>query len=104
MLDDLADAKSLLAITIPDPDQPQETSRYIICGPCAQPDIPVGRWTRASIAYDVRRKKRVLLKDSWRVLQDDIAPEGEVYAKLHQHDVPNIPYCSHAGDVGDDTS
>jgi hypothetical protein len=102
-LDDLAGAQSLLAITMPDPDQPQETSRYIICGPCAKPDIPAGRWTRTSIAYDVRRKKRVLLKDSWRVLLDDITPEGEVYAKLYQHSVPNIPYCSRAGDVGDVT-
>jgi hypothetical protein len=32
-LSDLADAKSLLTITIPDPDQLQESSTYIICGP-----------------------------------------------------------------------
>lgn len=34
---------------------------------------------------------------------DDITSEREVYAKLHQRSVPNIPYCSHAGDVSDDT-
>ncbi|KAI9444414.1 hypothetical protein BJY52DRAFT_1194324 [Lactarius psammicola] len=100
-LGDLADAKSLLAITIVDPIHHQQSSRYIIRGPYAQPDIPAGRWTRTSIAYDVRRKKRVLLKDSWRVLLEDITPEGEVYATLRQHSVPNIPLCSYAGDVGD---
>lgn len=102
-LADLADTESLLTIDIPDPDLPQKTNRYVISAPYACPDIPVGRWTRTSIAYDVQRKKRVFMKDSWRVLRDDITPEGEVYAKLHQHAVPNIPHCSHAADVGDET-
>src|ERR1700677_1990886 len=56
-----------------------------------------------SIAFDVQRTKHVLLKASWCVLMDDITPEGEVYARLHQHSVPHIPHCSCAGDVGDDT-
>jgi hypothetical protein len=102
-LPDLASAKSLLVITMPDPHQPQETSHYVICGPCARLDIPAGRWTWVSIAYDIQWKKHVLLKDSWRVLLNDITPEGEVYVKLHQHSVPNIPHCSHAGDVGGNT-
>lgn len=103
-LEDFAEAKSrLLTVTIPDPHQPRELHRYVICAPCARPDIPAGRWTRVSIAYDVRRKKRVLLKDSWRVLLDDILPEGDVYTMLHQKSVPNVPHCWPFGDVGDDT-
>ncbi|KAF8261792.1 hypothetical protein EI94DRAFT_1604962, partial [Lactarius quietus] len=47
--------------------------------------------------------KHVLMKDSWQVLLDDITPEGEVYAKLYQHAVPNIPHCLCATDVGDKT-
>jgi hypothetical protein len=99
---DLTDAKSLLAITIPTPAQPQKLHRYIVCGPCAQPDIPKGRWTRVSIAYDSQRKKGVLLKDYWWALQDGFKPEGEVYDLLYRHSVPNIPHCSWAGNVGDD--
>jgi hypothetical protein len=102
-LPDLASAKSLLVITMPDPHQLQETSRYVICVPCARPDIPAGCWTQVSITYDVQQKKHVLLKDSWRVLLNDITPEGEVYVKLHLHSVPNILHCSHTGDVGGDT-
>ena len=101
-LSDLTSAKSLLAVTVADPTDPQQSSRYIVCGPYSRPDIPAGRWTRTSVAYDVRRKKRVLLKDSWRVLLDSVTPEGEIYAKLRQNSVPNIPFCSRAGDVGDD--
>jgi len=34
MLSDLASMKSLLAVTIADPTHPQQSSCYIICGPC----------------------------------------------------------------------
>jgi hypothetical protein len=101
-LADLADIESLLSISIPDPDNPQESSQFIISAPCACPDIPAGRWTWMSIAYDVRRNKCILLKDSWQVILEDITPEGEVYAKLHQHAVPNIPHCLHYTNVGAD--
>ena len=102
-LADLTDTESLLSISIPDQDVLHISSRFIISAPCACPDIPTGRWTWTSIAYDVRRNKCVLLKDSWQVILEDITPEGEVYAKLHQHAVPNIPHCSHFTNVGDDT-
>jgi Fungal protein kinase len=101
MLDDLVDAKSLLAITIQDPSS-LKSSRYIVRGPRAQPNIPAGRWTRTSIAYDVQTHGRVLLKDSWRVLLDDIQPEGAVYRTLEARLVPNIPRCLLSGDVGED--
>lgn len=42
------------------------------------------------------------MKDSWQVLLDDIAPEGHIYDILNQKNVPNVPRCSRAGDVGDD--
>jgi hypothetical protein len=93
---ELAKEKSFLAVEISD-------QRYIICGPKSRPYIPVGRWTRTSFAYDIERKRRVFLKDSWRVLMDDIQPEGEIYERLHQNNVPNIPLCLVAGDIGDDT-
>ena len=82
-LSDLADAKSLLTITIPDPDQLQESSTYVIPAPSAQPDILTGHWTWTSIAYNVQRNMYILLKDSWQVLLEDVTPEGKVYARLH---------------------
>jgi len=54
-------------------------NRYIICPPMSRPRIPVGRWTRPSIAFDIRNKRRVFLKDSWRVLLEDGKPEGVIY-------------------------
>jgi|SRR6266702_7548257 len=103
MLSDLASMKLLLAVTIADPTHLQQLSHYIICGPCTRPDILAGHWTWMSVTYDVQRKKHVLLKDSWQVLLDSVTPEGEIYAKLHQNSVPNIPFCLCTGDVGDNT-
>jgi hypothetical protein len=101
---ELANETRLLAITIPDGSQrpgPPGSSRYIIPRPHARPILPIGRFTRASIAYDVERNKLVLLKDSWRLLIDSVTPEGEVYAKLSNGNVPNVPVCSLACDIGD---
>jgi hypothetical protein len=66
------------------------------------PDIPVGRWTRGSFTYDQHNKRRVFLKDSWHVLLDDVKPEGEIYRLLYEKGVPNIPFFSLAGDVGNE--
>jgi hypothetical protein len=89
-----------LSVTIPVQSR-SKPRRYIISRPRARPYIPAGRWTRTSIAYDVERKKRVFLKDSWRVLVDGIRPEGDVYALLKEKNVPNVPFCSLANDIGD---
>ena len=102
-LEELTNARSLLCLFIPDHSSPScQPSRYIVESPCSRPDIPAGRWTQTSIAYDVERKKRVLLKDSWRVLLDDISPEGEIYSHLHSQSVPYIPHCYRAGDISNE--
>jgi hypothetical protein len=93
---ELADVKSFLAVDISD-------RRYIIQGPEIRPRIPVGRWTRPSFAYGIEEKRRVFLKDSWRVLLPGIKPEGEIYERLRARNVPNIPLCLLASDVDDDT-
>jgi len=98
----LADAEPLLSITMPDLYS-LEPRNFIFPRPCAKPNIPAGRCTRTSIAYDVKDNRRVLLKDSWRVVLDDIEPEGRIYLKLAEKSVPNIPVCVAACDVGEDS-
>lgn len=100
VVDELAKEDSLLLLAIPEPDGGPAPRRYVVSQPRAQPEVPTGRWTRASIAYDVQRNRRVLLKDSWRIAIDDIKPEGVVYNMLHENRVPNVPVCSVANDIG----
>jgi hypothetical protein len=100
---ELNHSEPLLSVNIQD-SRSQESRRFIISRTTSvQNNIPVGRRTRISIAYDVKTAKRVLIKDSWRVLLEGIEPEGEIYAVLHREKVPNIAHCSLAGDVGDET-
>ena len=65
---------------------------FIIPVPKSTPDIPVGRWTRVSFAYDKYNGRRVLLKGSWRVLLENVKPEGEIYRLLHEKKGSQHPF------------
>ncbi|KAJ7730339.1 hypothetical protein B0H16DRAFT_1329939, partial [Mycena metata] len=59
--------------------------------------LPVGRGTRCFIAVDTKTERICLLKDTWRVA--GYHPEGEVYARLKDEAVRNIPNVIVAADV-----
>ncbi|KAJ7276092.1 hypothetical protein B0H12DRAFT_2740 [Mycena haematopus] len=59
---------------------------------------PVGRGTRCFVAVRSDTLQKCLLKDTWRL--DGYHAEHEVYGKLHEHGVPNIPGTLDSGDVG----
>ncbi|KAI0296734.1 hypothetical protein B0F90DRAFT_1636043, partial [Multifurca ochricompacta] len=58
-----------------------------------------GRSTFAYIAFDVESTNLVYLKDFWQTDLPGIQKEGDVYCKLHDAQVPNIPKLGLAGDV-----
>lgn len=95
----------LLVVYVPNPAAGEEPPllQYIIASPSASPWIPVGRWTRTSIGYDIQRKRSIFMKDSWRLAIDGMLKEGDVYSKFKANAVPNVPRCSNSGDIGDDT-
>ncbi|CAL1706669.1 unnamed protein product [Somion occarium] len=59
-----------------------------------------GRATRGYIAYDLREKKAVFLKDTWRLDAQSSHPECEVYKKLKDNDVRFVATALCGGDVG----
>jgi hypothetical protein len=75
------------------------TSYFIVPAPRATPYTPPGRATRVFTAYDIMRKKNVILKDSWRVNLEDIKPEGVTYDVLMKANVRHIPRCLDSGDI-----
>ncbi|KAM6490106.1 hypothetical protein JOM56_014425 [Amanita muscaria] len=102
-IEGLEEAKQLLVVTVPGADG-QESQDYVVEAPMAKPYAPPGRCTRISIALDLKRSKRVLLKDSWRVACDGMEKEGDIYKMFQEAEepVPNVPYCSASGDIGED--
>ncbi|KAI0292369.1 hypothetical protein B0F90DRAFT_278101 [Multifurca ochricompacta] len=58
-----------------------------------------GRSTFGYIAFDVASTNLVYLKDFWRTDLPGIQKEGDIYHKLHDAQVPNIPRLGPAGDV-----
>ena len=93
----------LLVVSLPNPTTREEPLQYIIVSPLASLWIPVRRWTRTSIGYDLQRKRSVFMKDSWRLVIEGVPKEGDVYSKFKANGVPNVPHCSNSGDIGDDT-
>ena len=91
----------LLVVSVPDAGS-GKWMRYVVASPFASPWVPVGRWTRTSIGYDIQRKRSVLMKDSWRVVLNGVPKEGDVYSKFEAEGVPNVPRCSNSGDIGED--
>ncbi|KAI0287040.1 hypothetical protein BC826DRAFT_1189251 [Russula brevipes] len=84
----------LLVVSLPD-------SHYVINSPNPCPSLPIGRSTRTSVAYDLK-KTRVFMKDSWRVVAPNVAVEGDIIRKLNDRRTPHIPLCVDSCDVGDD--
>jgi hypothetical protein len=72
---------------------------YITPGAIWDTNELFGRCTFGYIAYDVATSKLVYLKDFWRTDLPRIQKEGDVYRKLHDARVPNIPALGPAGDV-----
>ncbi|TFK66286.1 hypothetical protein BDN72DRAFT_899991 [Pluteus cervinus] len=60
---------------------------------------PLGRATRCFRAYDLKKKKSHILKDSWRIYTRSRKPEHKIYDKLRRKKVPHIPKVEIGGDL-----
>lgn len=61
--------------------------------------LPFGRGTRPMLAFDMKDKKVVFLKDYWRA--EGVDNEGEIYRRLEESQVKNIPSFGWGNDVGE---
>lgn len=93
MLEYDAFRKPLLAVLFHGSGVHEIPNQYIIEAPITQPSLPLGRSTCVSTAYDVQRKKLVIMKDLWPVFAYDDMMEGRVYEQLNKGNVPNTPLC-----------
>jgi hypothetical protein len=56
------------------------------------------------LAFDMETREIVFLKDYWRADVDGMEKEGEIYALLESHRVPNIAPFGKGNDVHDHTT
>jgi hypothetical protein len=93
----------LLVVSIPNGNgEDGGGMEYVVGPPSMSPWMLVGRWTRTSIGYDVLRKKKIFMKDSWRLVLEGVPKEGDVYSRFEKNEVKNVPRCSNSGDIGED--
>ncbi|KAK7682831.1 hypothetical protein QCA50_014215 [Cerrena zonata] len=62
-------------------------------------DSACGRATRAYTAFDMKERRLVFFKDSWRTGDGDYGSEAEIYEELIKRGVPFLPIVLAAGDV-----
>ena len=73
---------------------------YIVRRPFFGVDTPFGRATRAYIAWDIEDEALGFLKDVWRVDEDGVLSEEQVYANLIDTlELPHMPEVIMSGDV-----
>ncbi|KIM76441.1 hypothetical protein PILCRDRAFT_77847 [Piloderma croceum F 1598] len=80
---------------------PNSQRWYVIRAPMANHYTPPGRATRGFEAYDIERRRKVFVKDTWRVDLAGIEKEGDTYQLLWAAQVRNLAVCSASGDIGD---
>ncbi|KAI0270559.1 hypothetical protein BC834DRAFT_841404 [Gloeopeniophorella convolvens] len=91
--------KTLHEILVCDGTGDPQGRRYL--APDAQWHNPAlfGRATYGYISYELTSDNIVYIKDCWRVDFPEKTKEGDVYRRLHQEEVPNIPVFDRDWDV-----
>lgn len=86
-------------------ERTKKDRRYLVGKPHFVAQGIVGRGTRGYVALDADdpSKPLVYLKDSWRVLHDEIKKEGAVLELLNANDVLYVPTLICHGDLGQKT-
>ncbi|KIP02466.1 hypothetical protein PHLGIDRAFT_292527 [Phlebiopsis gigantea 11061_1 CR5-6] len=74
-------------------------SELIVRRPFAGHSSLFGRATRAYIAYDLRERRLVFMKDAWRIDNPKLRPEFNTYQSLQHHGIPHMPTVFYGGDV-----
>ncbi|TFY69131.1 hypothetical protein EVG20_g3283 [Dentipellis fragilis] len=73
---------------------------FLIAAPAEYRLVVTGRASFGYVALDLQEKKKVWLKDSWRIDLTEMEKEYQIYAKLRHYHVRNIAPLVCGGDVG----
>jgi hypothetical protein len=81
-------------------DEDGETYHFIGSKPTFKGTAsPTGRATRTFVVYDLKDKRVVFLKDTWRIDLPGVVKEGEIYDSLHSAKVSHVAPFICGGDI-----
>ncbi|GJE92078.1 hypothetical protein PsYK624_082310 [Phanerochaete sordida] len=95
---DCSDTYPVYKIRVTD-DTTGDSTELVVRRPFAGDSSLFGRGTRAYLAYDLKARKLVVLKDTWRAKDRRQRAESAILRELHANDVPFIPQVLYGGDV-----
>ncbi|KAI0688598.1 hypothetical protein BC835DRAFT_1419038 [Cytidiella melzeri] len=96
--DTLSEQYPVYKITVVD-DISKESMEVLVQRPFFRSHSPIGRCTRAYLAYSLERHDLVFFKDTWRVVHKRLIPERQICADLERAEVPFVPGVLCGGDV-----
>ncbi|KAI0686850.1 hypothetical protein BC835DRAFT_1287292, partial [Cytidiella melzeri] len=96
--DTLSEQYPVYKITVVD-DISKESMEVLVQRPFFRSHSPIGRCTRAYLAYALERHDLVFFKDTWRVVHKRLIPERQICADLERAEVPFVPGVLCGGDV-----
>ncbi|KAI0702995.1 hypothetical protein BC835DRAFT_1410786 [Cytidiella melzeri] len=85
-------------ITVND-DTSKESMDILIQRPFFRSHSPIGRGTRAYLAYAIKEHELVFFKDTWRVVHKRLVPERQICSDLEAAEIPFVPSVLCGGDV-----
>lgn len=91
----------LVQLEVRDDNNGGEARSYIVGSPRRPAVSPCGRASQGYLAYGLKEKAVVYLKDTWRMDLPGFEKEGSLYKDLHDKEVPHIATVLCAGDVPD---
>lgn len=100
---DPKDSQTILKLDIPDEGSANDSQprQVLVWAPLANPQCVVGRATRGYPAWDLKDKKLVFVKDSWRVIAENISKETDILKTLKAANVSNVPKYLSGDDLPD---
>ncbi|GJE92077.1 hypothetical protein PsYK624_082300 [Phanerochaete sordida] len=76
-----------------------DTTELVVLRPFAGDCSLFGRSTRAYLAYDIKARRLVFFKDTWRANDDCQRAESDILRDLHANNVPFVPKVLYGSDV-----
>ncbi|KAI0311259.1 hypothetical protein OF83DRAFT_1177768 [Amylostereum chailletii] len=95
---DVSPDEPLRKLTVRD-DTTNKLHSFIVGSPQWCSRSLAGRATSGYVAFDIKTKYLVYLKDTWRIVGPGMQKEGDIYRRLHAKGVTHIAPMRCAGDV-----
>lgn len=86
-------------VAVPNVDKTERPTEVLVKRPFFSSPSVLGRGTRGYLAYALKAKKLLFMKDTWRVVHERLIAEGTTLANFNDLQIEHVPQLECGGDV-----